>query len=142
MSVIHSNYKDAPQVGDVVINGDDDKINNLSKLLYTELTNRKKLFTSFGGNYSDYIKYSGKLLPNVIVVVNVVETLNENNCPAFFQSNIDDNELYDNEWTAILDFDLTEYTKVQEIASLFDEEGYLITADGQKIDFTLSFQRT
>ena len=72
-----SNFRNAPQVGDVVINGDDEKINNLAKLLSFELNKRKKLFTSFGGNYENYIKNSPKKLPNIVVEINSIEILNE-----------------------------------------------------------------
>ncbi len=72
-----NNFRNAPQVGDVVINGDDEKINNLAKLLSFELNKRKKLFTSFGGNYENYIKNSPKKLPNIVVEINSIEILNE-----------------------------------------------------------------
>ncbi len=71
------NFREAPQVGDVVINGDDEKVNNLSKYLYVELNKRKKLFTKFGGSYQDYIKNSGETLPSIVVIINSVEIMNE-----------------------------------------------------------------
>lgn len=71
------NFKDAPQVGDVVLSSDDEKLGNLVKMLISEMNKRKKKFVSYNGNYLDYIKISGKTLPNIVVVINVVETLNE-----------------------------------------------------------------
>ncbi|MBR6288494.1 MAG: type VII secretion protein EssC [Acholeplasmatales bacterium] len=72
-----SSYEEAPQVGDVILNGDDEKIKNLSKMLISELNDRKKLFKQYGGNYEGYIKNSGKKIPNIVVVFNSIETLNE-----------------------------------------------------------------
>jgi len=72
------NFKNAPHVGDVIINGDDEKLNNLIKLLLGETDKRKKLFMSYNGNYEDYIKYSGKKIPNILVCINVIEILTEN----------------------------------------------------------------
>ena len=71
------NFKDAPQVGDVMINGEDEKINNIAKMLNSEMNKRKKLFMSYNGNYQDYIKLSGQTLPNIVVVINSIEILTE-----------------------------------------------------------------
>lgn len=72
-----SNFEDAPQVGDVILNGDDEKINNLSKLLTSEMNERKKLFKQYGGSYDNYIKNSNKKKPNIVVIINSIESLNE-----------------------------------------------------------------
>ena len=71
------NYIDAPQVGDVVLGTDEEKIFNLVKLLNTELNKRKKIFTQYGGNYADYIKHSGEKMPNIVVVINSIEVMTE-----------------------------------------------------------------
>ena len=71
------NFREAPQVGDVMINGEDEKINNIAKMLNSEMSKRKKLFMPYNGNYQDYIKLSGKTLPNIVVVINSIEILTE-----------------------------------------------------------------
>ena len=71
------NFREAPQVGDVIINGDDEKIENIAKMLNSEMNKRKKLFMAFNGNYQDYIKMSGHTLPNIVVVINSIEVLTE-----------------------------------------------------------------
>ena len=73
------NYQNAAQVGNVILTGDDEKMENLAKMLNTELSKRKKAFMQFNGNYQDFIKMSGKTLPNIVVVINAVEVLNEIN---------------------------------------------------------------
>lgn len=72
------NFKDAPQVGDVVLYNDEEKIKNLVRLLLTEINKRKKKFLSYNGNYSDYIRISGRTLPCIVVVINVLEVFNDN----------------------------------------------------------------
>lgn len=45
---------------------------------------------------------------------------------AVYWYNENDNELYDSEWNEVFPFELTEYTKSQQKASVFGEEGYYI----------------
>ena len=71
-------YRKAPQVGDVVLQNDTDKVMNLFKLISTTIENRKKEFADYGGDYISYCKSSGKILPNVIVIINGFELFNEN----------------------------------------------------------------
>ncbi len=71
------NFREAPQVGDVMINGDDEKIENLAKMLNSEMNKRKKLFMPYNGNYQDYIKMSGQVLPNIVIVINSIEVLTD-----------------------------------------------------------------
>ena len=70
-------YQNLPQVGGMVFAGDDEKYNNLIKLLKEEMTNRKKLFVDYGGEYSSYIKNSGNKLPLILVIINNYDSLNE-----------------------------------------------------------------
>lgn len=71
------NFNGAPQVGDVILNGDDEKVNNLVKMLLALMNKRKKMFVSYNGNYQDYIKLSGKKLPNIVVLINSIEVMTE-----------------------------------------------------------------
>ncbi len=71
------NFANAPQVGNVILNGEDEKIENFAKMLHSEMNKRKKLFLSYNGNYDDYIKSSGQKLPNIIAVVNSLDVLME-----------------------------------------------------------------
>ena len=71
------NFAEAPQVGDVILNGDDEKLNNFVKMMNTELNKRKKAFVSYNGNYKDYIKQTQKSLANIVVIINVVEVMTE-----------------------------------------------------------------
>ncbi len=77
-------YRKAPQVGDVVLQNDTDKVMNLFKLIQANIETRKKLFADFGGDYISYCKSSGKVLPNIVVMINGFELFNENYGDALF----------------------------------------------------------
>lgn len=63
-------FDKAPQVGGVVTSADDEKTINLFKMLISELNKRKALFADFGGDYATYIKSTGNVIPNIVVVIN------------------------------------------------------------------------
>ncbi len=71
-------YRKAPQVGDVILQNDTDKIVNLLKMISATIETRRKLFADYGGDYISYCKSSGKILPNIIVVLNGFELFYEN----------------------------------------------------------------
>ncbi|MDD6879375.1 MAG: type VII secretion protein EssC [bacterium] len=70
-------YENMPQIGDVVLSSDSEKIANLIKMLKDEIDKRKKIFSEFGGSYKSYCSISGKTLPNIIVIVNLYEAFEE-----------------------------------------------------------------
>ena len=49
-------WQNLPQVGGVVLAGEEEKYNNLFKLLKSELQKRKKLFVDYGGSYQNYLE--------------------------------------------------------------------------------------
>lgn len=63
-------FASAPQVGGVITASDDEKCVNLLKMLHKELEHRKNLFSSYGGDYANYCKNSGNIVPNIVVVLN------------------------------------------------------------------------
>ncbi len=66
-------FSSSPYVGDVVGLLDEEKIKNLFKMLSSMLEQRKSLFSSFGGNYYNYVTKSGNTLPNVVIILNNFE---------------------------------------------------------------------
>ena len=60
----------APQVGGVVTASDYEKCINLLKMLLKEMEIRRNLFSSYGGDYASYCKNSGKVVPNIVVILN------------------------------------------------------------------------
>jgi len=72
-------FRNFPHVGDMVFAGEDEKLNNLFKLLKGIINDRKKLFSSYGGEYNNYIRNSGASLPLIGVVVNNYDSFMETN---------------------------------------------------------------
>ena len=70
-------FRDAAIVGDIVQSNEEEKIENLFKMLTATMNDRKKLFSKYDGTYSGYIKDSGQKVPNIVVVINNFENYNE-----------------------------------------------------------------
>ena len=68
-----------PQVGGMVFAGEEEKFNNLFKLIREEFRFRKNLFVDYGGEYSNYIKESKDKLPLKIVIMNNFDSIYEAN---------------------------------------------------------------
>ena len=68
-----------PQMGGMVFSGEDEKFNNLLKLIRSEITKRKQLFADFGGEYKNYIKASNNKLPIITVIFNNYDSIYEAN---------------------------------------------------------------
>ena len=77
-------YRKAPQVGDVILQNDVDKVTNLWRMISEKVASRKKLFADYGGDYASYLKATGKVLPNIMVIINGFELYNENYGDATF----------------------------------------------------------
>ena len=77
-SEIFRTYKKAPQVGDVLLANDTEKINNLFKMLFSKLSERKKILSEYNGDFNYYNKKSGKKMPLIVVVINNYEGFFEN----------------------------------------------------------------
>jgi S-DNA-T family DNA segregation ATPase FtsK/SpoIIIE len=53
-------------------------------MISEKVASRKKLFADYGGDYASYLKATGKVLPNIIIVINGFELYNENYGDATF----------------------------------------------------------
>ncbi len=63
-------FEKAPQTGGVIVAGETEKTVNFFKMLHREVEYRKNLFSEFGGDYASYCKNGGKLVPNIVVLIN------------------------------------------------------------------------
>ena len=63
-------FRTIPHVGDVVMPTDEEKIDNLFKLIENEIAKRKKMFVNFNGDYQSYCKRSGKTVPYLLLFIN------------------------------------------------------------------------
>lgn len=62
-------FSEAPQTGDFIISGEDEKITNLLQYLRQEMESRKKLFMDYGGDYIAYNRSCEKKIPGIVVVI-------------------------------------------------------------------------
>lgn len=70
-------FEKAPQVGNVLYSDDNERIENLFKMLSSILDDRKKLFADYNGSYSFYKEHSNKKIPIITVIINNYEAFNE-----------------------------------------------------------------
>ena len=63
-------FRNAPHVGDFVLPSEEDKINNIFKMLDAELEKRKKLFVNYNGDYQNYVTRSGSTIPYILLFIN------------------------------------------------------------------------
>ncbi len=71
-------FQDFPHVGDIILSDSMKKIVNAFQMIEKEVNRRKELFSGYGGNYTSYIKTSGKTLPFIINILNGYESFVEN----------------------------------------------------------------
>lgn len=77
-------YQKLPHVGGMVFASEDDKYNNLLKMLKEELQRRKKLFADFGGEYKNYIANGNEKLPLKVIILNNYDSIYETN-PSIYE---------------------------------------------------------
>ena len=71
------NLRNIPHVGDVILTNDKDKLENLFKLLNTYMEQRKNLFLNYAGSIIEYEKATGKIVPQIIVMINGFDSFQE-----------------------------------------------------------------
>ena len=72
-------YSKLPHLGGIVFAGEEEKYNNLFKFIKEEITERKRMFSDYGGEYINYIKDSGKKLPLIAIILNNYDSIYEAN---------------------------------------------------------------
>ncbi|MBQ3864804.1 MAG: type VII secretion protein EssC, partial [Clostridia bacterium] len=63
-------FRAAPQVGDVIFSNEEEKVENLFRMLSEECDKRRKAFAPFGGNYRAYVERSGEKPHEIVVMIN------------------------------------------------------------------------
>lgn len=71
-------YNNVPQIGDVLLVNDQEKIVNLIRMINSIIAKRKKLFVEYGGSLTTYNTYSDKREPTIVVIINNYENFMEN----------------------------------------------------------------
>lgn len=62
-------FANAPQVGDVLLSTDGEKILGLFKMLQNEIAARKKRFTEGDGSYDSYCRSTNEVVPQILVIL-------------------------------------------------------------------------
>ena len=76
-------FSSLPQVGGMAFPGEEEKYSNLIKLLREEMSERKKLFVNYGGEYKTFIKSSEEKMPLILVLINNYDAINESDPKAY-----------------------------------------------------------
>ena len=71
-------FEKTPHCGGYVIQGEDEKYNNLIKLIREELSSRKKILADYNGDYKNYLAKGKRDLPLSIVIINNFDALKDN----------------------------------------------------------------
>ena len=66
-----------PQIGGIVFMSEDEKLNNLFKLITEEIKKRKKLLISYGGSIEIYNSRNSEKIPQILFIINNYEGLLE-----------------------------------------------------------------
>ena len=66
-------FRQAPHVGEVILSNDNEKIENLFKMINSIIEERKKIFVDYNGSYDFYINHGGKQIPFIAVIINNIE---------------------------------------------------------------------
>ncbi len=64
-----SAFEKAPHVGKIVLSNEYEALQAIFDKINFELDSRKELFKKFGGDYQNYVKNSGKTVPNIVLVI-------------------------------------------------------------------------
>ena len=70
-------YKDAPHIGDVALSEDMEKIERLFDMIQDEINERKKILSNYNGDYDNYVKKTGNVMPQIVIVINGYEVFSE-----------------------------------------------------------------
>ena len=70
-------FEKTPHCGGYVIQGEDEKFNNLIKLLKEELDKRKKVLSNYNGQFKNYIAKGNKDLAIDVIIINNYDSLKD-----------------------------------------------------------------
>ena len=70
-------FKNSNIVGDILQGTDTDKVENLFKMINGTISERKRLFSQYGGSYKEFIQNSNVKVPNIVVIINNFENYSE-----------------------------------------------------------------
>ena len=72
-------YSQLPHVGGMVFSSDDEKYNNLFKMIKEELKRRKRILANYGGEYTNYVNSSLEEFPLKVIIINNYDSIYDSN---------------------------------------------------------------
>lgn len=63
-------FEDAPQVGEILLSSDEEKITNLLRMIKKELEKRKRDFVNYGGDIVSYNKENENQVQSIVILIN------------------------------------------------------------------------
>ena len=70
-------YRNAPQVGDVVLANENEKISRFFDMIQKEIKDRKETLSNYNGDYELFVKTGNKPMPMMVVILNNYEAFSE-----------------------------------------------------------------
>lgn len=70
-------FSNSSMVGNILTIDDEERIDNLFKMISSTIEYRKTLFEEYNGNFVNYCTHSGKTVPAIVVVINNFESYQE-----------------------------------------------------------------
>lgn len=70
-------YKDAPQVGEVILGNDTEKIERFFSFIQKEIAQRKSKLSDYNGDYKQFLNNTNEKMPMIIVLLNNFEAFME-----------------------------------------------------------------
>lgn len=66
-------FREAPQIGDVVLSTDSEKVSRLFEMIQKEMKKRTELISNYGGDIKLFISDTGIPMPQIIIIINNYE---------------------------------------------------------------------
>lgn len=71
-------FSESPQVGEVIFTNNDEKLRRFFSRIKGIVNERKKILSEYNGDYSFFLKTSGKSMPLITILINGYENFTEN----------------------------------------------------------------
>lgn len=70
-------YRESPHVGDVLLSHEGEKIDNLFKMMNSEIAVRKKQFANYGGDFKTFNQQSPEKVPSIVLMIHNYSAFSE-----------------------------------------------------------------
>ncbi len=71
-------FKDAPHIGDIILQSESEKTSRFFELIQGELKSRKDKLSAYNGDFELYLKSTKEFMPRILVILNNFDVFSEN----------------------------------------------------------------